>query len=99
METQNSVHVSIECDKDFPKDELMLRIGNEEKQYSMNSVVTFSEKTSRSEEQTAKAKINMSQTTEINPYMLLMAHTIIRHVIEIDSNKSIGVTSHFDDSI
>ena len=99
LETQNSVHVSIECDKDFPKDELMLRIGNEEKQYSMNSVVTFSEKTSRSEEQTAKAKINMSQTTEINPYMLLMAHTIIRHVIEIDSNKSIGVTSHFDDSI
>ena len=96
LETANSVHVSIECDKEFPQDELMLRIGNEEKQYSMNSVVSFTEKSSKSEEQVAKAKINMSQTTEINPYMLLMAHTIIRHVIEIDSNKSIGVTSHFD---
>ncbi len=96
LETSNSVHVSIECGSEFPKEELMLRIGNDEKQYSMNSVVTFSEKTARSEETVAKAKINMSQTTEINPYMLLMAHTIIRHVIEIDSNKSLGVTSHVD---
>ena len=96
LETSNSVHVSIECDSKFPKEELMLRIGNDEKQYSMNSVVTFSEKSAKSEETVAKAKINMSQTTEINPYMLLMAHTIIRHVIEIDSNKSLGVTSHVD---
>ncbi len=96
LETSNSVHVSIECSKEFPQEELMLRIGNEEKNYSMNSVVTFSDKEAKSEEAVAKAKINMSQTTEINPYMLLMAHTIIRHVIEIDSNMSIGVTSHVD---
>jgi len=96
LETSNSVHVSIECSKEFPQEELMLRIGNEEKNYSMNSVVTFSDKEAKSEESIAKAKINMSQTTEINPYMLLMAHTIIRHVIEIDSNMSIGVTSHVD---
>lgn len=96
LETSNSVHVSIECSKNFPKDELMLRIGNEQKQYSMNSVITFSEKEQTSEDTAAKAKINMSQTTEINPYMLLMAHTIIRHTIEIDNNKSIGITTHFD---
>ncbi len=94
LETSNSVHVSIECSKEFPKEELMLRIQNEEKNYSMNSVVTFSEKEAKSEDKVAK--VNMSQTTEINPYMLLMAHTIIRHTIEIDSNKSIGVTSHTD---
>ena len=96
LETSNSVHVSIECAKEFPKEELMLRIEGEEKSYSMNSVVTFSDKEAKSEETVAKAKINMSQTTEINPYMLLMAHTLIRHVIEIDSNMSIGVTSHTD---
>ena len=96
LESSNSVHVSIECSKDFPQEELMLRIEGEEKNYSMNSVVTFADKEAKSEEKIAKAKINMSQTTEINPYMLLMAHTIIRHVIEIDSNMSIGSTSHVD---
>lgn len=96
LETSNSVHVSIECSKEFPKDELLMRIQGEEKHYSMNSVITFSDKEAKSEEQVAKAKINMSQTTEINPFMLLMAHTVIRHTIEIDNNKSIGVTSHID---
>lgn len=96
LETHNSVHVSIECSKDFPKDELMIRISGEEKNYFMNSVVTFAEKEAKSEENVAKAKINMSPTTEINPYMLLMAHTIIRHTIKIDNNKSIGITSHID---
>ena len=57
----------------------------------------FKEKVAKSEEKIAQAKINMSQTTEINPFMLLMAHTIIRHVIEIDNNTTIGVTSHTDE--
>lgn len=96
LETSNSVHVEIECAKEFPKDELLARINGEQQHYSVNSVITFSEKTAKSEENVAKAKINMSQTTEINPYMLMMAHMIIRHVIEIDNNKSIGVTSHID---
>lgn len=96
LETSNSVHVAIECSKEFPKDELMLRISGEEKQYSMNSVITFSDKEAKSEENVAKAKINMSQTTEINPFMLLMAHAVIRHTIEIDNNKTIGITSHTD---
>ena len=96
LETSNSVHVDIECSNEFPKEELMLRINGDEKHYSMQSVVTFREKVAKSEENVAKAKINMSQTTEINPFMLLMAHTIIRHVIEIDNNTTIGVTSHVD---
>jgi len=85
LENSNSVQVSIECSKDFPKDELLLRIEADEKHYSMQSAVTFS---TAVEHKTAtdkpQAKINMSNTNEINPYMLLMAHTIIRHTIELD---------------
>lgn len=96
LETSNSVQVNIECNPKFPKEELNIRIGNEEKNYSMSSVISYSEKVVSTDEEVAKAKINMSQTTEINPYMLLMAHTIIRHVIEIDNNTTIGITSHTD---
>lgn len=90
LETSNSVHVNIECDKEFPKDELLLRIETDEKHYSMQSSVTFetnSQKTNTNSEK-PEAKINMSNTNEVNPYLLLMAHTIIRHVIEIDKEKT-----------
>ena len=42
------------------------------------------------------AKINMADTNKINPYLLLMAHTVIRHTLEIDKNKSDGIVSHID---
>ncbi len=87
LENSNSVRVNVECVKEFPKDELLLRIGAEEKHYSMQSSVTFetsSQNRLSENREKPQAKINMSNTNEINPYLLLMAHTIIRHVIEID---------------
>ena len=89
LETSNSVHVNIECIKEFPKDELLLRIEADEKHYSMESVVAFetSQQKANIQQEKPQAKINMSNTNEINPYLLLMAHTIIRHVIEIDKQS------------
>lgn len=99
LESSNSVHVNIECVKEFPKDELLMRIEGDEKHYSMESVVSFetsSQTTVNETQEKPQAKINMSNTNEINPYLLLMSHTIIRHVIEIDKNTSKGVISHID---
>lgn len=99
LENSNSVHVNIECVKEFPKDELMLRIEGDEKHYSMESIVSFdtsAQTTINTQQEKPQAKINMSDTNEINPYLLLMAHTIIRHVIEIDKNTSGGILSHTD---
>ena len=99
LESANSVHVNIECIKEFPKEELLLRIEGDEKHYSMESVVSFetsTQTTVNEQQEKPQAKINMSNTNEINPYLLLMSHTIIRHVIEIDKNTSKGVLSHID---
>ena len=99
LESSNSVHVNIECVKEFPKDELIMRIEGDEKHYSMESVISFetsAQTTLNAAQEKPQAKINMSNTNEINPYLLLMSHTIIRHVIEIDKNASKGVISHID---
>ena len=99
LESSNSVHVNIECVKEFPKEELGRRIEGDEKHYSMASVLSFEtskQTTVNTKQEKPQAKINMSNTNEINPYMLLMAHTIIRHVIEIDKNASNGIISHVD---
>lgn len=63
----------------------------------MDSVVSYEvNKDSKTVSKNASVNVNMSQTTEINPYLLLMAHSIIKHVIDIDNNKSLGIMSHTD---
>lgn len=98
LESSNSVQVQIECSEEFPKDELKLRIDKEQKNYAMDSVISFEQNTSTKPTQKSEqsANINMSQTTEINPYLLLMAHALIKHTIDIDNNKTLGITSHTD---
>lgn len=97
LETSNSVQVSIQCNESFPKSELKLRIEGNGKHYAMDSVLNFEVKKELTPTvDKAAANINMSQTTEINPYLLLMAHSIIKNVIEIDNNKTFGITSHTD---
>lgn len=87
LETSNSVQTVIECSEKFPKDELLIRIDMDKKHYSMDAVTTFNvNKSIKPKSEKASANINMAQTTEINPYLLLCAHTIIRHVIDIDNN-------------
>lgn len=97
LESSNSVQLSIKCSDKFPKTELQLRIDKDKKCYAVDAITNFEvDKDIRPVSKKAAANINMSQTNEINPYLLLMAHTIIKHVIDIDNNKSLGITSHTD---
>lgn len=97
LETSNSVQAVIECSEEFPKAELDLRLNKDNSHYSMNALTSYEVKKNLEPKQERKqANINMSQTTEINPYLLLMAHSIIKHVIDIDNNASIGIVSHVD---
>lgn len=96
LETSNSVQIAIECSEKFPKSELELRIDGDKKHYAVDTVTTFSVNNTKPKTDKASANINMAQTTEINPYLLLMAHTIIKHVIDIDNNTSAGIISHTD---
>jgi len=98
LETSNSVQVTIDCSDKFPKKELQLRIEKEQTFYSMESVLTFKtdENIKPDGKQKQAASVNMAQTTEINPFLLLMAHALIKHIIEIDNNKTLGLSSHTD---
>lgn len=96
LETSNSVQIAIECSEKFPKSELELRIDGDKKHYAVDTVTSFSINNTKPKTDKPSANINMSQTTEINPYLLLMAHTIIKHVIDIDNNTSSGIISHTD---
>jgi len=84
---KNSVDINIQCVDEFPKDELTLRLNAENKNYSVQNTLNYSKKIfDKTTSDRTKASINMSQTNEISPYLLLMAHLIIRYVVEIDKN-------------
>lgn len=97
LETSNSVHVNIECSDKFPKEELLNRIQSEEKHYSMQSVLTFQKLEGISENvERTKAAVTMSSMENVNPYLLLMSHAIIRNTIMIDDEASNGIITHND---
>ena len=97
LETSNSVQVAIQCSENFPKEELDNRLDKDKKHYSVDTLTSYEvKKEFKPSGDKATASVNMGQTTEINPYLLLTAHSIIKHVIDIDNNASIGITTHVD---
>ena len=85
LEKANAVNIDIQCSETFPRDELSLRLEGEN--YSAMSSINYTEKSNdNSKAEKAQATINMSNTNEINPYLLLYAHLIIRNVVEMDKN-------------
>ena len=85
LEDSNAVSINIECNETFPKEKLSQKLDEENKHYSALTSLTYSAKQSTPiKTEKAQATINMSNTNEINPYLLLTAHQIIRNVIEID---------------
>ena len=95
LETSNSVHVNIECSDKFPKDVLMEKIQGEEKHYSMQSVLTFQKLESVSEKvERTKASVTMSSMETVNPYLLLMSHSIIRNTIIIDDEATNSIVNN-----
>ena len=90
--TGNSVDISISCSEKFPKEKLLKKLQNESKQYSMQSVIDFKKQSPQEQidTETPKAKVNLSNVNDVNPYLLLISHAIIRYTIELDATLTIG---------
>ena len=90
--TGNSVDIAIICSESFPKKELFKRLFKDGSQHSMRTVIDFKEQKPQIQQDTQnpKAKVNLSNVNQVNPYLLLMSHAIIRHTIEIDATISMG---------
>ena len=87
LTTSNSVNIHITCSDKFPKDELLEKLKAETNVYSMQSYIEFEEQKPLKEEEkeNRETKVNLSATDELNPYLLLMAHSFIRNTILLDN--------------
>lgn len=89
LTTSNSVDVYIICSDKFPKAELQKLLNAESSSYAMNTNIDIEEIKPQKEEtnETRETKVNLSATNEMNPYLLLMAHSFIRNTILIDNGN------------
>lgn len=88
LTTSNSVDVLIICSENFPKKILQKMLMEESDSHAMNTNIDVEEVQPKMEElnETHETKVNLSATNEMNPYLLLMAHSFIRCTILIDNN-------------
>lgn len=91
LTTQNSVDVLILCSEEFPKEVLYKRLQEEMKNNSVQTNIDIEVMmTKRDDKDENQAKVNLSATNEMNPYLLLMAHSFIRNTIVIDNSFTVG---------
>lgn len=93
LTTSNSVDILIICSENFPKNILQKSLMEESSAHAMNTNIDVEEVQTKAEEvnDTHETKVNLSATNEMNPYLLLMAHSFIRNTILIDNNASLNL--------
>ena len=88
LTTSNSVDVYIICSESFPKTLLQRSLMDESASHAMTMTIDVEAVEPKKDETAEKqeAKVNLSATNELNPYLLLIAHAFIRNTIYLDSN-------------
>lgn len=95
LTTSNSVDVLIFCTESFPKKILQKLLMEESSAHAMNTNIDVEEVQPKSDEinEVNETKVNLSATNEMNPYLLLMAHSFIRNTILLDNNATLEASS------
>lgn len=87
LTTSNSIDIYIICSESFPKKTLLMSLQEESQSHAMNTNIDIEKvKPQKEENEVQETKVNLSATNEMNPYLLLMAHSFIRNTILIDNN-------------
>lgn len=87
---QNLIQMHISCSKNFPKEKVEKAIDIEAKNNNIKTGVIFEQQqTVTSEKKETEAKVNMSASKVLSPFLILMAHNVIKIVIEIDKNHTL----------
>ena len=87
--TGNTVDMNIQCNDAFPKDDLLDRMQDVTDNHSIRSNITVEERAQMANEMAnQEARVNLSSTYELNPFLLLMAHSFIKNTIIIDSGTT-----------
>lgn len=91
---QESINMQISCSKEFPKEEAEKALKQEAKDYNIHTGIVFEEKENFSKEkkETLKTQVSLNTSPGVNPFLILMAHSVIKIIIGIDKSDSLRQT-------
>lgn len=90
LENTNKINLVVNCAKIFPKEQLLEKLKISSKEFKLETQVAVNANETAEKNNLDKTqKVHMSGATVMNPYILLMAHAVIRYVIEIDKSKTL----------
>lgn len=90
LEAANKINMIVHCAKIFPKELLQSKLKESSQEYKLETSIAVNEhETVQKSELDKSQKVHMSGASVLNPYVLLMAHAVIRYVIEIDKSQSL----------
>ena len=90
LEATNKIDIIVNCAKVFPKDKLLEKLNESSKEFKLESKIAVNEhETIQKGELDKTQKVHMSGASVLNPYVLLMAHAVIRYTIELDKSQSL----------
>ena len=77
-------HLAINCAENFPKERFNAEIKGENAIH-LESTPTYTTRKSEDEEKSDELKVEFAQTTKITPQLLIIVHSIIRIITELDN--------------
>lgn len=91
---QESINMQISCSKEFPKEEAEKALKQESKSYNIHTGIAFEEKESFNKEkkEISKTQVSLNTSPGVNPFLILMAHSVIKIIIGIDKSDSLRQT-------
>ena len=89
LKSLSSFEIYVQCCKSFPKNLLIKLIAEDEKKYTMQTNMVFEEQENFEPKTTSKeAKITLSNVKEISPFLLVIANSLIKYTLLLDSQAS-----------
>lgn len=77
-------HLAINCAENFPKERFNAEIKGESSLH-LESAPTYTTRKSENDEKSNELKVEFAQTTKITPQLLIIVHSIIRIITELDN--------------
>lgn len=82
-------NLDINCTEDFPKDALNEAIKSENTSSGINPTVIYTTRAATDGDKSEEPKVEFAKTTKISPQLLVLTHTIIKLVMEVDAQGSL----------
>ena len=89
MGAGNTVNMFVDCVENFPKEQLQEMVKGDSANLNLQTDISFAHTNVKNVEKNEEADFSVNVSKFINPFLMLMAHAIIKAVIDIDKHTSL----------